>query len=152
MRWILLTRVGRSPEGRITSSDAAFVFSSGRRSLTILYGHIESLKYGRVTRLEMRQLTTPCPDASFVNLPRDYHPIVHDLLTIGYRDAKGLSQTALLRLGDEMVASVLANLDQYGHVEIQFDRVGACVQYKTPDECGDGYQDFEGSHTGVHRR
>jgi hypothetical protein len=130
---------GRSPEGRIRSSDAAFLFSSGSRSLTIPYGHIESLKYGRVTRQEIGRFVTPCPDASFVDVPRDYYPIVHDLLTMGYRDARGVRQTALLWLGDEMVASTLANLDQHGQVEIKFDRIGACVQYKTPDECGDGY-------------
>lgn len=42
-------------------------------------------------------------------------------------------------LGEDIVSSTLANLDQHGHVAIQFDRVGACVQYKTPDECGDGF-------------
>lgn len=80
---------GRSPVGRITSSGTTFLFSSGSLSLTIPYVHIESLKYGRPTRQERYRLRrTPCPDASFVDFPPDYYPIVHDLLTMDYRDAK----------------------------------------------------------------
>jgi len=82
---------------------------------------------------------TPCPDASFVDVPDDYSPVVQDLLTITYRDARGLTHTAMLWLGDKIVASTLAQLHQHAPVEIRFDRVGACVQSKTPDECGDGY-------------
>lgn len=129
--------LNRPAEGRIGRSDAAFLFSAGSRSLTIPYVHIESLKYGRVAPGGIRQ--TPCPNSFFLQFPLDYYPMVHDLLTMGYRDARGLAQTALLWLGEDIVASTLADLDQHGHVEIQFDRVGACVQYKTPDECGDGY-------------
>ena len=129
----------RSQEGQIRSSDAAFLFSSGSRSLTIPYVRIESLKYGRVVRGAIVRLRTPCPNATLVDVPPDYYSVVHDLLTMEYRDASGVRQTAIVWLGEEMVASTLASLDRYGEVDIQFDRVGACVQDKTPDECGDGH-------------
>ena len=90
--------LGLSTEGRISTSDATFRFSAGSRSLSIPYGHIASVTYGHVTPQEIGRLMNPCPDASFVEVPHDYSPVVQDLLTITYRDARGLTQTAMLWL------------------------------------------------------
>jgi hypothetical protein len=123
-------------EGRIGTSEKAFVFAVGDRSFMIPYTSIVSLHYGHVPR---ENILGVARRGRRIRIPDDFAPVVHDLLTLTYRGQNGEQHVALFWVGEEIVKPTLANLERRTGHEIQFDRIGACVQVKTPDECGDGH-------------
>jgi|KBSMisStaDraftv2_1062788.scaffolds.fasta_scaffold01523_10 hypothetical protein len=122
-------------DGRIKTSELAFVFVVGSRSIMIPYANIVSLQYGHVPREEIMRVAMR---GRSIRIPHEFSPVVNDLLTITYREQDD-EHIMLLWLGREMVRPTLADLERRTGHQTQFDRIGACVQYKTPDECGDGH-------------
>jgi len=101
----------------------------------IPYASIVSLQYGHVRKEEILRVAKR---GRGIKIPHEFSPVVHDLLTITYREQND-EHIMLLWLGKGMVRPTLADLERRTGHQTQFDRIGACVQYKTPDECGDGH-------------
>jgi hypothetical protein len=126
-------------EGRIdTTSDSAFVFKANRfGSLVIPYSSISGLVFGpfittdRIRR-EAKERTSPYRWSGYP------HGTNRILLTITFQERADDEQDVVFELGENVLRPTLQALEHRTGHDIEFQALGACTQYKTRDDCGQG--------------
>ena len=124
-------------EGRCnTRSPSEFVFEAGSDTLTIPYGAVTRLTYG---------LTLPDrPHGGGGVLLITWNPLdqftskAHYMLWVAFRDQSGADQNAAFELGRDIVKPVLGAFEARTGKPIEFMEVGACLRYKSADQCNYG--------------
>ena len=123
----------KPPNGNFgVTAESVLVFEADDILIEIPSNAIVSLEFGRQGYHEFDR---PYLLRRALRLPSER---LHDLLTITYRDQDGPEQVLIFWLGEGIAWTTLNLLAQETGQEIKVDRIGACTQYKTPDECGDG--------------
>lgn len=126
-------------EGTIdVGSDAEVTFDAGSRwSAKVPYAAITHLTYGVEASGQARgiRLAFPWPGSSqFTNKP-------HYVLTVIHRTQTGADQADVFELGKKLVRPVFEALERRTARRVEFLSVDACMELKSPKDCGLGSPD-----------
>jgi hypothetical protein len=126
-----LSGLKEKAEGRlVTSSETELRFEAGNNgSIAIPYSAIASVEYGQKAGRRVAVAIMVSPLALFSKKRNHF-------VTIAYKDATDKEQAGVFELGKDIFRTTLKILEVRTGKEIEMQDKDACLQFRTPKECG----------------
>jgi hypothetical protein len=126
-----LSALKEKAEGRLmTTSEKELLFDGGGKgSIAIPYSAISSIEYGQKAGRRVGVAIMISPLALFSKKRNHY-------VTIAFKDAAAKEQAGVFELGKDIFRTTLKILEVRTGKVIEMQDKEACLQFKTPKECG----------------